>query len=325
MKMDNNNRQYLYLGIIAVLLLLNLFLLYKNQSLKSQTKATVTTLETEKTDLQAEFDKTIAEMEQYKSEVAEKTSAMTDLEGQIETQKAEISRILSKGNASSKELSQARTLIASLRSSTDDYKKQIEALTFQNQQLTSENTGLKTSISEKEQAILEKEGNIATLETEKTELATMKQALSEQKDQLDQTVKRGSVMQAANISGSAIDVRKSGKEVTTSKAKRTDQLKVCFDILRNPIAKPGKKEVMLRIISPQGDVLSVESMGSGVFTNGESGEQMKYTTKAAIDYQNQSENYCMYWEQNSGFIKGNYTAEVYNDTYMIGSGSFTIK
>lgn len=132
-------------------------------------------------------------------------------------------------------------------------------------------------------------------------------------------------MQAANISGSAVNVKKNGKEVSTSKAKRTDQLKVCFDMMRNPIAKAGKKEVMLRIISPQGDVLSVESMGSGVFTHGDTGEQMKYTTKATIDYQNQSENYCMYWEQNSSFIGGNYTAEVYNDGYLIGSGGFSIK
>ncbi|HRK28024.1 MAG TPA: hypothetical protein PK239_12155 [Chitinophagales bacterium] len=323
--MESNNRQAIFIGVIALLFLLNMFLLYQNQRLRSQHKDTVQVMETEKNTLQADFDRTIAELEQYKLDSEQKTTEITDLEGKIDEQKQEIAKILSKSNASASELKKARQLIEGLRTSADDYKKQIEALTFQNQQLQQENTGLKGTISEKEQTLQQKEASLAQAEAEKAELASAKQTLSEQKDQLSSTVKRGSVMQAANITGMAVDVRKSGKEVATSRARKADQLKVCFDVLRNPIAKPGRKEIMLRIISPQGDVLSVESMGSGVFTEGETGEQMKYTTKAAIDYQNQSENYCMYWEQNSSFIKGNYTAEVYNDGYLIGSGGFTIK
>jgi len=325
MSTQNNSRQYLYLGPIALLFLLNIFLFIKNQSLKKEHKDTVQVLETEKSDLQSEYQKTLAELDQYKIDVQQKDSTLTGLESQIEQQKKEIERILSKSNASKRELEQARTLIASLQTSTDDYKRQIDALTYQNQQLTQENTGLKTDVAQKEQTIQEKAANISQLEAEKSELSAVKQTLSEQKDQLSATVQRGSVMQAANITGSAVNLKKGGKEVATSRAKRTDQLKVCFDIMRNPIAKAGKKEIMLRIMSPKGDALSVESMGSGVFTHGDTGEQMKYTTKATIDYQNQSENYCMYWEQNSPFEKGNYTAEIYNEGYLIGSGAFSIK
>lgn len=315
---SKGGRTIFYVILILLLLLVNGVLFYNNLKMKRDQQQVIENLETEKGNLQSEYDEMLEELETYKLEVDQKDSVLLDLESEIEEQKREIERILRSGKATKNELSQARALIESLRSNSDSYKQQIDALTQQNQALKEKNAGLMDTIASKVD-------NISSLEAEKANLEGEKQNLSEERDMLNSTVNRGQVMQSAAVIGKGVRYKRNGSEVETDKAKKTEKIRVCFDILRNPISPSGKEDLLLRIINPGGEVLSVESMGSGKFILSESQKETKYTTRATINYQGKKENYCMYWEQNSGFLSGDYNAELYNEGYLIGSSSFVLR
>lgn len=327
-----NSKKPLYLALIGLLLLINGVLLYNNLSMRKANKETITTLEADKASLQAEYDAAVKELDNIKVEKANADSTVSQMQQELELKKNEIQKILGKANASKSELAQAKTLIESLRTSIQSYEQQISQLQYANQQLTGENTTLKRDVETKSQTIQQQTDSLnrvtterSNLLTEKEELSRQKEELTTQKDVLTQKVNRASTMIASNITVEGVRNRRSGKEVKTDNNKKVQKIKICFDLLPNAVALPGNKEVLLRILSPQGEVLAVQALGSGIFTNVETGEEMQFTKKANIPFNNIKENFCVYWEQNSTFDEGTYTAEVYNNGYLIGSNTFEMK
>ena len=315
----------IFIAIILLLLLVNGILLFKNQRIKKDNTEHVEMLETEKGELQTEFDELMQELEDYKIISVEKDSMLIMRESEITEQQEEISRLLRKGKISRSELAQAQELVNSLRLTVNDYKSQIDALNYANQQLTAENTNLKTDITSKTETIESQKSNINELEKEKEILHTEQSILKEEKDMLQSKVNRAEVLQTSNVEAYAVRYKNSGKEVQVDKAKKAEKIKVCFEVLDNALAPKGNKELFLRVISPEGSTLSVEALGSGVFTGAQNGEAMPYTTKGAIAYEQQRENYCMFWEQNTAFASGNYITELYHEGYLIGKGGFALK
>jgi hypothetical protein len=53
---------------------------------------------------------------------------------------------------------------------------------------------------------------------------------------------------------------------------------------------------------------------------------MQYSTTASVDYQNQAKaDVCTMWNQGTPFVAGKYTAEIYQDGYLIGKQNFELK
>ena len=329
---ESNSKKPIYLALIGILLLINGILLFNNLSMRKANKETVTTLEGEKAQLQAEYDTAVQALETLKTDKAATDTTLAQIQLELETKKNEIQKLLSKSNASKGDLSAARAMIENLKTSIQGYEQQISQLRYANQQLTGENTGLKSDVASKSQTIAQQTDSIGRLSTEKASLTSEKENVTRQRDELNTQkeiltgqVNRASVMIATNITATGIKTRKSGKEVNTDNNKRVQKLKICFDILPNAVAKPGNKEILLRMMSPKGEILAIQALGSGVFTNAQTGEEMQYTKKEIFSFSNQKENHCMYWEQNNPFDEGVYTAEVYHDGYLIGSNNVQLK
>ena len=119
--------------------------------------------------------------------------------------------------------------------------------------------------------------------------------------------------------------KSSGKESETDNAKKAEKLKVCFDVPENLVADPGEKTFLVRIISPEGTTMAVQSSGSGTFMVAGSGEQRQYTTSTTIDYDQKPKNVCTYWQQTTPYAQGNYTVEVYQDGYLLSTKKFELK
>jgi len=334
--MSNNTsgasgRPYFMVAILALLLLSGI-LFYNNQSLKNENAAIVGQLEDEKQALEADFQRTLQELEAYKMEAEEMDSTLADMMGDMEAQKAKIEKLLRKDRNSRSELSEAKNLLASLRSNADNYKRELDALRYENQRLGYENQTLKGTLATKADSIKRLSADRTTLANQKadleektSELSTQASNLSEQNDLLSSKVNRAEIMQLTNITTNGVRFKRNGKEVEVKKAKRAEKLRVCFDMLKNPIAPAGMKDILVQIVDPEGVPLWIESMGSGLFTHAESGEERKYTTKAEIPYKGQDGSYCMYWEQNSAFVPGNYLAELYQDGHLIGTKSLSLQ
>lgn len=110
---------------------------------------------------------------------------------QIESDKAQIRRILNDKNATAADLKKAQELIANLNNQIGNLEAEVARLTGENQELSANNQQLSS-----EKQVLEQ--NLQTSATEKEALA--------------QTVDVGSTFSAANIQITPVDERKNGKE-----------------------------------------------------------------------------------------------------------------
>lgn len=284
---------------------------------KEKVQAQLKEVSNEKGQLQIEFNETIRELDNIKEEITEKDSSLVQMSDLLEEQKGRIAKLLSRSNVTKSELSQARAMIDNLRASSENYRHQIEQLKLANSELFEKNKGLQedveSEIEQKEQVMAEKE-----------EVIGEKNQLIEEKSQLQDMFDRAAVLDADAVMGMAIKMKGSGKEVITDNYKKTDKLKVCFDLLPNKAANPGGQDIAVRIMSPNGITLTNPTLGSGKMDLAESDRTVKYSLKKKLKYNQQKINHCVYWEQDESYIGGEYEVEVYHEGYKIGESAFEL-
>lgn len=247
--------------------------------------------------LQQEYNAANARLDDLISQNSRMDSLVKTKDKELADMKSRIQSILSNKNATQAELAQARKMIEQLKGNIEGYTQTIERL-------------------EGEKIVLTGERDYARKERD---------SLGVEKQNLDKKVSLGSVLHASNIHLLPINVKKNGKEVETSKAKRADMMRVTFDLDENRIAETGDKELYVAIAAPDGTPLAVEALGSGRFTL-EDGTEKLYTAKKTVSYtQGQKLTVSMDWKQNSDFKPGDYSVEIYHNGYKIGAGKVTLK
>lgn len=185
--------------------------------------------------------------------------------------------------------------VGTLRTAMKDYIRQIDSLNTLNQKLISENVSYRKEISS------------ANLRAEMAE---------EKAAELDNKVKVGSVLRARDISLTALNER--SKPV--SRIKNAERLRVDFVLSANELAMPGNKAIYLRIISPDGYVLTTEAMPSFEYE----GERLTYSAMREVDYQNQDLEVGIYFTS-SGFAAGTYRMELYTEGRLIGQAQVAMR
>jgi len=140
--------------------------------------------------------------------------------------------------------------------------------------------------------------------------------------ELQETVAKGSILQATNISAQGIRIKNSGKQVETTRANRVNMLKGCFTLVENKIAASGNLFIYLRIISPKGKVLKSSTSESLLTSNNTS---LETSVKREINYQNSNTDVCIYYETEEVLTAGDYIVEIYSGQYKIGNTSFALK
>lgn len=221
------------------------------------------------------------------------------LQQEIDAKKKEIRSILNKKNASDAELKRAKTLIAELNDKITGLEAEVTRLTGENQELTASNS---------------------TLKQEKTDLEQNLQSTTTQKEELEKTVDVASTFSAANIQITPVDERKSGKEKSTTTAKRVDKLVVSFDV-ENRIAKSGPADMYLIVTAPDGKVISEGGMSLTTRTDGDK----VFTAKIPIEYEQGSRKPVQFPIRQNDFQTGNYKIEIYHNGFKIGEGVRSLK
>ena len=186
--------------------------------------------------------------------------------------------------------------LETLRKVMRSYIVQIDSLNTRNRELTAENIQVKQQLS--------------TAETQNVELSKEKEILNTQ-------VQLAKVLSAKNIVVQPLN--KSDKSNT--KVSKVAKIKVCFTVRENAVAESGTKDVYLRIIRPDEVVLPAGSGDTFEFN----GEQVIYSAKRQLEYENKDIDICIFWDKNADLIAGNYTVVLYAENYEIGSATFTLK
>lgn len=292
----------LIIGLLAVGILgtWGYFLWDKNNNDQKMTQlqAQYVTVDSSKNELQRSFDASLARLDSLTGYNNEIEGKLTESNSEISKLKGQISSILRKQKLTAEEKRKAETLISELNDKIGFLEQEVARLTLENQTLTTEN---------------------AAISVERDNFRSQKETLEGVKRVLEDQVTIASTLNASGIAITPVDERKSGKEKVTAKAKRVDKLVISFDV-DNRIAQSGSTEIYVSIVGPDGNPVSVESLGSGTFTTREEGEK-NFTAKVPVEVEAGKKKHVEFaWKQNGDFKKGNYKISIYHNGFKIGEG-----
>lgn len=307
---QKRDRKTLLWAALAVLALLNIVLLYffYQERQENDSKDTIIAAKTEEVlftktkldSISAQLDEKIAEIQQLGGSV----DSLVSLKQQLEKDKQSLKDLNT--YSAKKYEDKIRSYEAVLNQKDRDIaqlKEELGIVTAKNEELTQAVSGL--------------QGERAALADSVTNYAVQNRELSEK-------VTIASALRAENITVNAMTSKGKERDGGSYKARRIDKLKVSFVLGSNSIAKQDRKEVYLRILDPNGAVLSDMATGSGAFIY--NGREMIYSSKEAVNFDNTRQSLdIMYGRGGVPFKDGKYTVELYSEGFKIGEGDFTVK
>ena len=146
--------------------------------------------------------------------------------------------------------------------------------------------------------------------------------LNKENLELIDKVNKGSVLEIGNVLVETLKYRNSGKEVETTKASKVIKIRTTFDIKQNPIAEKGAKNIYIRFLNPNGDILL--NTGREQIFNTESGEK-KYSALKQLQYENKLISISMDFKRRNPLTAGDYLLEIYIDGILLGTRIFNLK
>ena len=243
----------------------------------------------------------------------------------LESLKSEYDKAILESNKTNEELVAARDNIAKYidsvsamkadLSTLSRYRRQVSVLKKEREELLRQVDSLKQSNT---MIAMQRDSTFAELEKQ----TVFNDSLIVQNTQLAEAVERGSALNLTKFSVDAVRERSNGTLRSTSRARRTDKLKVCFTVADNVIAEAGDREFYIEVLDPQGNV-----MGGTNTKSIEDGPTISYTKNTNFFYENAALDVCDYISNYAGeFQKGNYMVNVYDDALkLLGTSRFELK
>lgn len=293
----NQNRNIVIGVIVFVLASVIVYFVIENMRIsaeKEQREIELNTAVLQLDSISGELDNRIRTIAELGGEI----DTLLSIKAQLETEKKEL---LDLDKRRQKNISQLRDRVGGYQELLLLKDEEIEQLKVLNEQLLTENTDLKN---------------------EKDELNQNIQAINQQKEQLAQQVAIAGKLRMEGLKVAAVSKR--GKERESEfRNRHIDQMKISFSVAENNVAPIEGKELLVRIVAPDGNVLFDVSRGSGSFFF--DGRELFYTAKKEILYDRTRQQITILYDKGSEYAIGQHQVEVYTDDYMMGKGFFTVK
>jgi DNA repair exonuclease SbcCD ATPase subunit len=294
---ERDNKLVLILGVLlAVSVAANIYFLTRVNKVtaeKNEQIARVDELANFKKMLEDDIQAISFELDQFKGKNNELDSLLAKANDEITQQKQRIEKLM-RDNTNIESLQRQ---LGELRAIRDQYRIQIDQLIKENKELKFENVNLSQEV----------------------------QSLSRDRDNLSQKVEIASALKAENISIQTLREKGKGALVETDRAKRVSRISATLSLAENKVAAAGNRDVIFRVIKPDGYILSDPNMGSGTFTSKETGRNTEYTMKKTVSYSNAATDVIFDYDQVEEFKAGLYIAEMYVDGKLVGSNKFNLK
>lgn len=240
--------------------------------------------------LEAEYDALKTDDENIKKEIEEKKALIEQLQKEAEKHKND-AWIISKLKKETK----------TLRDIMQHFVVEIDSL----------NTLNKTLIAQKDSVT--------------SELTTEKQKSSTLQTEKDKLYKIGSIIKTSGMTVTALNVKSKTKMDETTKAKRTDKIKIAFKLEENKIAPKGQRTLYVRIVTPDGKEWTESADADHMFTFGNS--KGFYAMKKSIQYDNEDVSVEMFIrkKENEELLPGKYLVEVNMDNATIATSALELE
>lgn len=266
-------------------------------------------LEEEKAQQQQEIAETYLKLDSVSNELDIRIQTIQELGGEIDTLEVLKAQLEADKKQLLVDAEYQRGRITRLNNRVDGYKElllvkdeEIEQLKVLAEELKEENT---------------------TLKEEKNQLNESIQELEQNKQDLADKVARASRLEITGMQVNAINSNGRERDGGSYRNRHISQLKIQFTVLENEIAPIEGKDLLLRVVAPDGNVLFDVTRGSGSFTF--ENREMFYTAKQEILYDRNSQKVSFLYEKGSEYTIGQHSVEVYTDDYLMGKGTFTVK
>ncbi len=223
----------------------------------------------------------------------------------------------------------------------NEARNKIDGLMAEIRQLRSDRTSDKNELKKRDEKIRALEAEVATLKDiarslyeqladlnqkyeeevrKNTELTAHNEELRSQVGETrasnERLQEKVAVAERLSLTGISLNAyNKKGK--AEKKISKASQLGVNFTITPNNTAAPGKKDVYVRIKSPEGSLLP-----GGNFTF--DGSSIGYTAKRSIEYANEELPVSVYWDVTTSLTPGEYTVEIFCDGNRLATRKFTL-
>lgn len=301
-------REKKFITAIVILALLNIgtgIALFTTHQTKNEVMVQKEEVETNYSNLERDYhgvtaslDAASLEIGQLKGQNAEMDKIIAEKQAMIEQEKQQLDEAFRNNELTSASLNKARTMVSKYESSIAELQKQVERYEQENKQLATHNQVLSTELS------CEKETSTAL--AQKTEVLSNK-------------LTTASYFNIPKVEVAAVKKNIMGNEVTVSRAKGAESLKISFETGVNKALDPGNVILYVRIINPRGETIAVKEQGSGVIT-AENDKPVQFTKKTDIHYNQQNRKVTMYWTR---YIQdpGTYKVEVYQSGKVVGRGA----
>ncbi len=306
-KKDRKTLLWVALAVLAALNLIQLYFVLQEKK-ESDTKDTIIATKTEEVlaarmkldSISTQLDLKIAEIQHLGGRV----DSLIVIKTQLENDK----KALQKTNSVA--INDFRTKVKSYESVLNQKDTEIQRLR--------EELGMVTAQKE------ELAGQVSDLASEKTALSDSVLVVKQKAIELEGKVNIASALRAEQISVNAITNKGKEQDGGKYRARKVDKLKVSFKIQENNVAENGAKQVYLRILDPDGAVLSDMATGSGSFLN--NGREMIYSSKETIQFDNSNQLVdIVYGRGGIPLKKGTYSIELYGEGYKMGAAEFSVK
>lgn len=305
----NNNRKLLVVGLIIVLLSINGILMYMTHQKKQVVEEQEEVIRVKNSELENQikvYEALKADFERQSEELQAMGLTNDSLEAKIASINADLLKLQSFRNTSFSLADQRlyRQRAANLENQLNQKDTEIAKLKDDNQVLFKETTVLKTTQNQLTDTI--------------STLKSNNQALNEK-------VAIASRLQAEKIQVNIINGRGKEKDDNDSeyRARQVDKIKVSFNLAKNDVAPKESKEILMRLIEPDGSALYNLSTGSGTFML--NGEETFYTAKRDIVFDNSQQPVSFLYSKGADYKKGQHTIELYADGFLIGKTNFKLK
>lgn len=256
------------------------------------------------------------------SELLETYDKLDEMETQLNQRIAEIEQL--GGNVEELErakaaLEEEKKLLQSRNSTTAAQLRDVRAKV----------NGYESLLKEKDMEITRLKSLSDSLYAENTTLKTEQNRLADSISNLDRTIQAqsekvaiASRLKAENIK--VYGINKRGKEREGEfRDGQVENLKVQFNLAENSVAPIESKDIMLRILDPNGNVLFDVATGSGTMMI--DGREEFFTAKQEILFDNTRQQISFQYNKESDYEEGNYIVELYANDYKIGERKFTVK
>jgi chromosome segregation ATPase len=305
----NEKKWPLWWIVFPILLVMSLcasgFLYYKyyksthtadGQTYESIYKDAVKKHNYEKAELNRELEEIKAKLEEAFKNNTSLSDINSELEAKLDAKTLELAgKIKAAGVSNPKALREAKSEIDRLMELNNTLNTKFETLSARNRELLDKVLATETSVAEAQ---------------------AKAQEMEELKNNLEEKVRNGN-LSVADLK--VVGVFKKGSvDEETFKANKIKKLKISFIILQNELVEPGNKDIVIRIIRDDKEVLTND--------NDKLMDTEKLSTMTVtVDFQNDIIKTTIFYAQKASYKKGTYTIELLHKDKLMGRAAFILK